>query len=144
MLLYGRHPFPADVEEMLRKLYRMNPALVGEESIPYSDYLDWREGINLDVGREKLRVKLSGRGGEVDRIMEEGFEQLQAILAKMTLTDDERRFVDDAARQLYQKTFSYLIDYPGYEQLRPVVIALAMAFWLGPSSSWDQCMRSVL
>jgi sulfur relay (sulfurtransferase) DsrF/TusC family protein len=80
----------------------------------------------------------------VDRIMEEGFEQLQAILAKMTLTDDERRFVDDAARQLYQKTFSYLIDYPGYEQLRPVVIALAMAFWLGPSSSWDQCMRSVL
>jgi hypothetical protein len=55
LLSHGLHPFPADMEEMLLELWRLDPGSMrhfrGEE-------FDWERGRNLDEGRARLRELL--------------------------------------------------------------------------------------
>ena len=58
LLFHGKHPFPADMEEMLFRLHRTHP-----ENLYWSDDLDlwaWSQGRNLEAGRAALRAKLEG------------------------------------------------------------------------------------
>lgn len=63
MIIHGEHPFPADIESMLRKLRAINPELLGDlEDEPF----DWAEGKNLDEGRELLKEMLAKHGGSTE------------------------------------------------------------------------------
>lgn len=56
MIIHGKHPFPADIEIMLRKLRAINPELLGNlDNEPF----DWVEGKNLDAGRELFKEMLA-------------------------------------------------------------------------------------
>lgn len=54
MLIHGAHPFPADMEAMLRALHGTNPYLIND--IDFTDFADWESGKNLDAGRTRLRA----------------------------------------------------------------------------------------
>lgn len=63
MLIHGEHPFPADVEDMLRKLHALNPKLLhGFDMEPF----DWQRGKNLKEGRELLKGMLARHAGSVE------------------------------------------------------------------------------
>ena len=64
MLLHGKHPFPADIEEMLRQLYAINPRIISSdlEMEPF----DWERGRNLGAGRKRLKELLAKHGGSVE------------------------------------------------------------------------------
>ena len=48
---HGKHPFPADVEEMVRRLAATDPNLLGEID---QDVFRWERGEGLEEGRAKL------------------------------------------------------------------------------------------
>jgi hypothetical protein len=52
LFLHGAHPFPPDVEELIRRLADIDPLLLGEID---RDVFEWQAGRQLDEGREKLR-----------------------------------------------------------------------------------------
>lgn len=56
LFVHGLHPFPADMEEMLLELRRLDPAcgrhFQGEE-------FAWEQGRKLDEGRAKIRDLLA-------------------------------------------------------------------------------------
>ena len=51
MLLQGKHPFPKDIEDMLRRLHLKPGAITNEIAM---DAFDWERGERLDAGRKKL------------------------------------------------------------------------------------------
>jgi hypothetical protein len=51
MLLEGKHPFPKDIEDMIRRLQHKPGALTTEIAM---DAFDWERGERLDIGRKKL------------------------------------------------------------------------------------------
>jgi hypothetical protein len=55
MFAHGRHPFPADMEAMLRGLYAVRPGILNELG---SEPFEWEGGRNLEAGRERLRRML--------------------------------------------------------------------------------------
>jgi hypothetical protein len=59
MLLQGKHPFPADIEDMLRRLQTRPGAITTELAM---DAFDWERGERLEIGRKKLNglCKLHG------------------------------------------------------------------------------------
>ncbi len=59
MLWYGAHPFPRDVEAMLRKLHEINPGLIND--LEWAVF-DWAEGRDLEDGRVRLRALLAKHG----------------------------------------------------------------------------------
>lgn len=60
MLIHGKHPFPPDVEDMIRQLHAINPQLLHSLGI---EPFDWEAGKNLDEARAKLRQMLDEHGG---------------------------------------------------------------------------------
>jgi hypothetical protein len=65
MLVHGKHPFPADMEEMLREVFALDP-IFPDGKRRYVDqvewmqrFFDWEAGKNLDEGRRALRSVLS-------------------------------------------------------------------------------------
>ncbi|MBI5767705.1 MAG: hypothetical protein HZA93_07905 [Verrucomicrobia bacterium] len=73
LIVHGMHPFPADVEEMLRKidaLGRRPDRYPLGQNWPFSPReFDWEQGRDIDGARRDLRHLLSmleqGRGDEV-------------------------------------------------------------------------------
>jgi hypothetical protein len=66
MLVHGLHPFPSDMEKMLREILAIDP-IFPDGKRPFVDQVkwlgrfnDWKRGINLDTGREALREVLAG------------------------------------------------------------------------------------
>ena len=59
MFTHGQHPYPADIEEMLRRLHSINPKI-----LQYLDAkpFDWEKGGNLEEGRELLNEMLITHG----------------------------------------------------------------------------------
>lgn len=62
MLVYGRHPFPEDMELTLRKILALEPWFPDGQR-PYVDqvawvtrFWDWAAGKNLDEGRQALQA----------------------------------------------------------------------------------------
>jgi hypothetical protein len=55
MLVYGRHPFPADMEEMILRIHKADPSLLSD--LGWEPF-EWEVGKNLEDGRERLREKL--------------------------------------------------------------------------------------
>ena len=63
MFIHGEHPYPADIENMLRKLRSINPKILhGLDTKPF----DWEKGKNLEEGRELLKEMLAKHGGSVE------------------------------------------------------------------------------
>ena len=66
MFIHGEHPFPADMEAMLRQIRALDPLFPnGDRS--HADRVawwrrigDWARKLNLDEGREALRAVLNG------------------------------------------------------------------------------------
>ena len=65
MLDYGEHPFPSDIEDMLRKLHAIDPKLILGWDLAYEPF-DWEKGLNLDVGRKQLKELLAAHGVQSD------------------------------------------------------------------------------
>jgi hypothetical protein len=59
MLLNGKHPFPQDIEDMLRRLHSKPGAITTEIAM---DAFDWERGERLDVGRRKLQALCKTHG----------------------------------------------------------------------------------
>jgi hypothetical protein len=59
MLLDGKHPFPPDIETMLRRLLHKPGALTTEIAM---DAFDWERGERLEVGRKKLAALCKHHG----------------------------------------------------------------------------------
>jgi hypothetical protein len=57
MFSYGAHPFPADIEEMIWRLARIDPMLLDQID---RDVFEWEAGRQLDAGRAKLRELIAG------------------------------------------------------------------------------------
>ncbi len=56
MLIHGKHPFPPDIEAMLREIHAIDvEALWSLEWAPF----DWEKGEKLDEARERLRAILA-------------------------------------------------------------------------------------
>lgn len=51
MLAHGRHPFPKDIEDLLRRLSSKPGAITTEIAM---DAYDWERAQNLESGRSKL------------------------------------------------------------------------------------------
>ncbi len=73
LIIHGAHPFPSDIEAMLREIDALGRAYgrwpLGE-NWPYSPHeFDWERGSNLDEARRLLSHLLAmlrtGRGDEV-------------------------------------------------------------------------------
>ena len=58
MLYYNEHPFPPDIEEMLRKLHAIDPKLILGWDLADEPW-DWQNGRNLDAGRKQLKALLA-------------------------------------------------------------------------------------
>ena len=56
-----RHPFPADMEEMLWAIHRVDRSALRHVE---GDVFDWAAGERLDEGREKLRALMRTLGAE--------------------------------------------------------------------------------
>lgn len=59
MLLQGTHPFPKDIEDMLRRLQTKPGAITTEIAM---DAFDWERGERLDLGRKKLQSLCTTHG----------------------------------------------------------------------------------
>ncbi len=59
LVLYGLHPFPADIEEMLTRIDELGRAAgywpLGENCPFEGREFDWERGVNLDEGRREIR-----------------------------------------------------------------------------------------
>lgn len=55
LFIHGQHPFPADMEEMLLELRRLDP---GCGRHLQDDAFAWEQGRRLDEGRAKIRELL--------------------------------------------------------------------------------------
>jgi hypothetical protein len=73
MLNYGEHPFPADIEDALRRVHELGRRTgrwpLGE-NCPFSGReFDWEKGVGLDAARQELANLIAmleaGRGDEV-------------------------------------------------------------------------------
>jgi hypothetical protein len=53
---HGTHPFPEDIEEMVRLLASIDPMLLNEIE---ADVFQWEAGDQLDEGRAKLKGLLA-------------------------------------------------------------------------------------
>lgn len=65
MLIYGKHPFPLDMEEMLREVLALDP-IFPDGKRRYVDqvewerrFFDWAQGKKLKEGREALQEVLA-------------------------------------------------------------------------------------
>lgn len=61
MMIHGRHPFPADIERMLRKLQEVEPGLISRFGW---EPFDWAKGRRLEDGRRKLTALVAKHGLE--------------------------------------------------------------------------------
>jgi hypothetical protein len=55
LIFYDRNPFPADVADLVRQLYALDPKMRDTFAL---DAFDWVAGRGLDAGRAKLRAGL--------------------------------------------------------------------------------------
>ncbi len=56
LLVHGLHPFPAEMEALIRKIHAVNPSsLLSLGMEPF----DWEQDLNLEQGMEKLRSILA-------------------------------------------------------------------------------------
>jgi hypothetical protein len=55
------HPFPADIERLVRELASLAPTALGELSM---EAFDWEAGKNLDEARTKLQAAIAKRRGK--------------------------------------------------------------------------------
>jgi hypothetical protein len=75
MLVHGMHPFPPDIEAMLREVLRLQPEFPDGKR-PFVEgcewegrFFAWERGEGLDEGREALRRVLDElRAGDSDGI----------------------------------------------------------------------------
>jgi hypothetical protein len=65
MLHYGEHPFPSDIEDMLRKLHAIDPMLILGSDLSWEPF-DWQKGRNLEAGRKQLKALLAAHGVHPD------------------------------------------------------------------------------
>ena len=65
MLVHGLHPFPADIEKLLREILLIDPDFPDgkrpytEQVEWYESLFDWQRGKSLDKGRAALKLMLA-------------------------------------------------------------------------------------
>lgn len=57
MFLHDSHPFPPDMEEMIRELHKINRIAFDDNFS--SDVFNWEQGKHLEEGRAKLQQLLA-------------------------------------------------------------------------------------
>lgn len=67
LLNYGQHPFPSDIEQMVRELARINPQSLNE--LGWEPF-DWEKGKDLDMGRQHLKDLLEKYRGKQQTTVE--------------------------------------------------------------------------
>lgn len=65
--LYGKHPFPPDIEEMLVRIRNVTPRYL--DRIEFSEIVDWAAGENLDAGRAHLRALLAEYDADLSKLV---------------------------------------------------------------------------
>lgn len=58
LLIHGRHPFPSDMEAMIRTLHGWDPSLVRRPDI-WRAAFEWEKGENLEDGRARLKALIA-------------------------------------------------------------------------------------
>ena len=56
LLVHGLHPFPAEMEALIRKIHAVKPGALHSLGM---EPFDWEQGLNLGPGMEKLRSILA-------------------------------------------------------------------------------------
>jgi len=76
MLMHGAHPFPSDIESLLREILALDPAFPDGKR-PYVEqtewdcrFFDWARGKNLDEARTRLNLVLAELRNSQDRALE--------------------------------------------------------------------------
>jgi hypothetical protein len=59
MLLHGMHPFPADIEALIRRVNAIDPQLLAELG---AEPFAWEKGEKLDEARATLKALLQRHG----------------------------------------------------------------------------------
>jgi hypothetical protein len=59
LLLHGKHPFPSDIESMLRQIHALNPSILHELNL---EPFHWEKGQNLDDGHRRLKELIARHG----------------------------------------------------------------------------------
>jgi hypothetical protein len=62
LLRYGKHPFPADIEALLRRINDLNPKALNGDVALFA--YDWEQGKNLTEGRQLLERLLAKNEGK--------------------------------------------------------------------------------
>jgi hypothetical protein len=57
LLRYGKHPFPAEIEVLLRRINERNPMALNGDIALFA--YDWEQGKNLIEGRQLLEKLLA-------------------------------------------------------------------------------------
>jgi len=67
LFVYGKHPFPPDIEEMLVRIRNVTPRYI--DRIEFSEIADWAAGRNLDAGRAHLRALLAEYDADLAKLV---------------------------------------------------------------------------
>ena len=60
LLTHGRHPFPSEMEAMIRALHAIDPSLLRRHDIWLAAF-EWEKGRNLEDGRAMLKALIAKR-----------------------------------------------------------------------------------
>ena len=66
LLIWGLHPFTPDIEAMILRVRDISPHYLNK--IDPGDYFDWKNGKNLDSGRERLSLLLGLAQSDLKRL----------------------------------------------------------------------------
>ena len=64
LILHGRHPFPPDVEDLVRQLHRLDAAVF--DALGLAPF-DWEAGRHLEPARAVLRALIAAHGDPAAR-----------------------------------------------------------------------------
>jgi hypothetical protein len=75
---------------------------------------------------------------EVDDVLDRLSRHVNAELRTIKLSPQEKVFIDAAGREMALAVFDYLCKYRSHANLRPFVMAYALAYVIGGSHVWDE------
>jgi hypothetical protein len=128
LIVHGAHPFPGDIEAMMRELHRIDPAALLEFG---AEPLEWARRKHLDSARKKLSFHLVKHGRDPHLIVRRAM-----VLRSLTLIGATLLLTAAAATSyLLRENSPLFAPAPAYLKwtmpLGPAIIGIALvAKWL--------------